>query len=254
MKGVILGIAPDATVVDLSHEVPPQDVTAGAYLLRTAAPYFPPGTIHVAVVDPGVGTARRALVVETRSAWCVAPDNGLVSLVAPPRAVRAMWDVSRSRHRPPGPSRTFHGRDVFAPIAARLASGTPPSELGRRVRTMVRLREERPRRGREAVVGRVVWIDRFGNLVTNVTAADIDALAARPAGGRRSTFAFRARRVSVTIGDVVLPLSASYADASLQSPLALVNSNDLVEIAVRGGSAATRLGLGRGARVVVARV
>ncbi len=243
MKGVILGIAPDARIVDLTHEVPAQDVLAGAYLLRGAVPYFPRGTIHVAVVDPGVGTKRRALVVATRDACFVAPDNGLVSLVAPRAAVRGMWDVSRSRRHLPVVSRTFHGRDVFAPIAAALARGTAPDALGTRLRTIVRLAPPRVRREPRRTIGEIVWIDRFGNLISNITPDDLPRHGARDG--------FRGRRVSVTIDAHVLPLRDSYADVPAGKPVALVNSNDLVEIAVNRGSAASVLGVGRGARVVI---
>jgi hypothetical protein len=237
MKGVILGIAPEARIVDLTHQVPPQDVRAGAYLLRGAVAY-----IHVAVVDPGVGSARRALVVATSTALFVTPDNGLASLVVPGVAVRGIWDVSRSRQRLPNVSRTFHGRDVFAPIAAALARGTAPAALGTRVRSMRRLAPLRLRRERARTLGEVVWVDRFGNLVSNVTVADLPGAAHRR---------FRAHALSVTIGTHVLPLLDSYADVPPGHAVALVNSNDLVEIAVNQGSAAASLGLGRGARVIV---
>ena len=256
MKGVILGIAPDARIVDLTHEVPAQDVRAGAYLLRSAVPYFPPGTIHVAVVDPGVGTRRRALVVATRTAFFVGPDNGLFSLVATRAETRAIWDVSRSRHRLAQQSRTFHGRDVFAPIAARLAAGMAPSELGTRLRTMRRLAPLRVRRGRTRTRGEVVWTDGFGNLVTNVTAADLPGAGRGGAGsgrGARNSRGFRVRGVSVTIGAHVLPLLDAYADVPPGEAVALVNSTDLLEIAVNRGSAAALFGLGRGARVVAER-
>lgn len=275
MKGVILGIAPDARIVDLTHEVPAQDVRAGAYLLRSAVPYFPRGAIHVAVVDPGVGTRRRALVVATRTAFFVGPDNGLFSLVATRAETRGIWDVSRSRYRLTKQSRTFHGRDVFAPIAARLATGVAPSELGTRLRTMQRLTAPRVRREKARTRGEVIWSDRFGNLITNITRADVPygrgnagdvargrgkagdlANGGRAAGaGRtsRNSRDFRARGVSVTIGVHVLPLLDAYADVPPGEAVALVNSNDLLEIAVNRGSASDVLGLGRGARVVAER-
>ena len=251
MKGVILGIAPDARIVDLTHEVPPQDVLAGAYLLRGAAPYFPRGTIHVAVVDPGVGTKRRALVVATRDAFFVAPDNGLATLVAPRAAVRGIWDVSRSRARLPVVSRTFHGRDVFAPVAATLARGAAPDELGTRLRTMQRLTLPRVRREARRTVGEIVWVDRFGNCISNIRADDLPRTARADASRRNARGAFRGRRLSVTIDGHALPLLDSYADVPAGKPVALVNSNDLVEMAVNRGSAASVLGIGRGARVVV---
>src|SRR5690349_14613822 len=129
MKGVILAAAPAVRLVDLTHQVPPQNVTAGAYALASAARWFPARTIHLAVVDPGVGTRRRALLIETADAWFVGPDNGLLSLAVPVRAIRRIFDVSRSRVRLRPTSRTFHGRDVFAPVAAALAAGADPATL-----------------------------------------------------------------------------------------------------------------------------
>jgi len=240
MKGVIFGFAPDAVLVDLTHDVPPQEVRAGAHLLATAAPHFPPGTIHLAVVDPGVGTRRRALVVESQRALFVAPDNGLLSFAVPPGAAVATTDVSRSPVRRVPMSRTFHGRDLFAPVAAHLALGVPAARLGRPTSGMLRLRRVPVRRLGRALVGRVLWADRFGNLSTNVSAADLVAAGA-----------FRGRGVSVTIDHHVLSLRGSYADVPVGRAVALVNSADHLEIAVHRGSAASTLGLGPGARVVV---
>ena len=234
MKGVILGIAPGARIVDLTHEVPPRAVLAGALLLRTAVPYFPPGTIHVAVVDPGVGTRRRALLVETDTAFLIGPDNGVLSLAAPTRAVRRVRDVSRSRYRRQPVSHTFHGRDVFAPVAAHLAAGVPARLLGRDVEGMVRLHPPVARRRGRTLTGEVLWVDRFGNLITNVAVADLAA------GG------FRGRDVSVTIADRAAPLRRAYGSMLPGKVLALINSSGLLEIAVNQGSAAAALGVGAG--------
>jgi hypothetical protein len=243
MKGVILGIAPKATIVDLTHEVPPQDVRAGSYLLRTALAHFPPGTVHVAVVDPGVGTERRPLLVETAAAFFVAPDNGLLSLAVTATEVIRVRDVSRSRYLRRPISRTFHGRDVFAPVAAHLAAGADPESLGRPVRGMIRLRPRAARRRRGALVGHVIWVDRFGNLITDIARDDLVS-----AGG------FCGRGLSVTIAGCAVPLRRSYASVRAGRALALVNSADLIEIAVNQGSAAAALGVERGAPVVVGRV
>ncbi|MEO6025304.1 MAG: SAM-dependent chlorinase/fluorinase, partial [Candidatus Binatia bacterium] len=140
MKGVILGLAPSARIVDLTHAVPAQNILAGAHLLASAARWFPLGTIHVAVVDPGVGTRRGALAVETDDAWFVGPDNGVLGLAIPARKVRRIIEVSRSPYRLRPVSRTFHGRDVFAPVAAALANGVDPARLGPAIATMQRLR------------------------------------------------------------------------------------------------------------------
>jgi S-adenosylmethionine hydrolase len=242
MKGVILTVAPDARVVDVTHEVPPQDVLAGGYMLRLAVPYFPPGTIHVAVVDPGVGTRRSALLVETRRAFFLAPDNGIVSIAARATDVVRIYDVSRSPYRLRPVSRTFHGRDVFASVAAHLAAGVAPTRLGRPVRRMVRLRAPAPRRSGRELRGQVIWIDRFSNLITNISRADLAGLGA-----------FRGRDVSVTIHDHELRLRDSYAAAPPGRAVAIVNSADLLEIAVNRGAATEVLGALRGTRVIVRR-
>jgi S-adenosylmethionine hydrolase len=239
MKGVMLGIAPDARIVDLTHAVPPQNVAAGAHVLRSALPWFPPGTIHIAVVDPGVGTQRRALLVETVNAWFVGPDNGVLSLAAPARSVRRIIDVSGSRYRLKPVSRTFHGRDVFAPVAAALASGVEPDRLGRMIDTMQRLHTPRARRRGTALLGEVLWVDGFGNLTTNLARADLVAAD------------FRGRGLSISIGRHVVPFRPFYASVPQGRPVALMNSSDLLEIAVNRGSAADQLAAGPGARVRV---
>lgn len=239
MKGVILRTAPTARIVDLTHAVPPQNVLAGAHALWSATRWFPKGTIHLAVVDPGVGTRRRALAVETRDGWFVGPDNGLLSRAAPRASIRRILDVSRSPVRLRPMSQTFHGRDVFAPVAAALAAGADPRTLGRAVRTMERLRVPAPRRRGTRLHGEVLWIDGFGNLATNVARATLENAP------------FRARRLSVTIGDQVLPLRSSYARVPADAAVALVNSSDLVEVAVNRGSAAHRFAARVGTPIVV---
>lgn len=241
MKGVILRAAPSARIVDLTHSVPAQNVTAGAHALASAIRFFPPGSIHVAVVDPGVGTRRRALAVEIDDAWLVGPDNGVLSLAAPARNVRRILDVSRSPVRLRPVSRTFHGRDVFAPVAAALAAGIDPTKLGRPTRTMERLRTRSARRHGDALVGEVLFADGFGNLATSLTRADLEHAA------------FRGRRLSITIAGHVVPFRTSYAGVAVGRPVALLNSSDLVEIAVNHGSAARVLGAEPGARVTIER-
>ncbi len=240
MKGVILRLVPQARIVDVTHGVPPQNVLVGAYAVRSAAGWFPRGTIHVAVVDPGVGTRRRALAVETRDGWLVGPDNGVLSLAAAAAGVRRIVDVSRSRWRLRPVSRTFHGRDVFAPIAAALATGVAPEELGTRVRAMHRLRIPAPRRRGGGLVGRVLWVDGYGNLTTNLAPA-------------RLAVAFRGTRLSITIGGHVVPFRTSYAAVPAGHPVAVVNSADLVEIAVNGGSAAARFDAKPGTAILASR-
>ena len=241
MKGVILAIAPQAAVVDVTHAVPPQDVAAGAYLLHSAVPHFPPGTIHVVVVDPGVGTARRALLVETRRGFFVGPDNGVLASAAPATEILHVVDISKSLYRRRPVSQTFHGRDVFAPVAAHLAAGVPVERLGRSTRAMHRPKASRTRLRGRTLRGSVIWIDHFGNLVTDISAADL----------ARFRRAFRTRSLSVRIGDRAVRLRRSYAGVPRGAALAIVNSADALELAVNQGSAAALLGAERGATVTV---
>jgi S-adenosylmethionine hydrolase len=228
MKAVVLGICPTVSLVDLTHEVPPQDVMTGALHLMQAAPHFPRGAVHLAVVDPGVGSRRRAIAVETERAFFVGPDNGLASL-AWGRVVCAV-----ELPIPRGASATFHGRDVFAPAAGRLAAGAPLVSLGRPATGLAKLAWPRPRRRGPRLRGEIVHVDRFGNLITNLTARDLGARFTLRAGE------FNARR-----------LQRTYADAAPGALLLLVGSSGLVEIAARDGSAAARLGLRRGDAVAV---
>lgn len=238
MKGVIGGRAPAATVIDLTHGVPPQAVLAGALVLRHAAPYFPAGTIHVAVVDPGVGTARRPLCVETARALFVGPDNGVLSLAAPAGDARRIVHLTNEAFLLSPRSGTFHGRDVFAPAAAALAMGTPPSTLGVEVPTMEQLEVPPVTREGDRLQGQVIYVDHFGNLCTNISQT---ALAAFPG-----------RELSITLGTTRLRgVAASYAGVAAGEPVAVVNSWGLVEIGVRDGSAHGRLGAAVGDAVVV---
>lgn len=242
LKGVVLSIAPRALPVDLCHGVPPQDVLHGSFVLRHAAREFPPDSIHLAVVDPGVGSARRALAVHARSHFWVAPDNGILSFLfdsndCQVRAIDAD-EVSGSRH-----SATFAGRDLFAPAAAHLAAGLPFERLGPLVADPVRLDELRTRRGGGRVGGSIIHVDHFGNLVSGIAAADLDAAGIDAAVVDVGTGA-RCR---------IVGLSRTYSDVAAGNLLALIGSVDLLEVSINGGSAAAALGLIRGDPVIVAR-
>ncbi len=238
MKGVILSLAPSATIVDISHDVAPHDVRHGAWLLAAAAPFFPPGTIHVAVVDPGVGSARRGIAVQTASAVFVGPDNGLFSPFLHERvACVALTNPATQRDTV---SATFHGRDIFVPVAAHLANGLPLSELGPAVDDPFSLPIPQPERLPDGRLrAEVVHVDRFGNLVTN--------LKLEQAG----TKAVELASVRVAVGDESLVVRRTYADVAPGTLLALVGSSGHLELAVREGNAAQRLGLGVGAKVAV---
>lgn len=244
MKGVILTINPQALIVDISHQVEPQDILGGAFVLAAATPHFPPNTIHVAVVDPGVGTGRRALLVETPQARFLAPDNGLLGLVleGKPASGGRAWELTQPRYWRQEVSATFHGRDIFAPAAAHLSLGVSPQEMGRPVTEMVKaLLPPVEMSAGEVVRGQVVYVDRFGNLITNLRREHL------PAGGVRVEVAGR------TIRD----LSTHYQTGPALSPtkggeiLALIGSSGYLEVAAPGASAARLLRVGRGVRVVV---
>jgi len=239
MKGVIAGIAPEAVLVDITHLVPPQDVHFGCFRLLTAAPYFPAGTVHLGVVDPGVGTARRAVAVQSRSgSWFVGPDNGLLlgALEAdPPLAAVELADPSV--WRTPTPSATFHGRDIFAPVAAHLARGVTLESLGPAIATasLVRLELAPCVTMAGGVRGSIQAVDRFGNLITNVPEAVL--------AGQQVWLA--------TIAGHVLPGHRTYADVAAGKPLAMVGSHGFVEVAVHQGDARRVLGAGVGDPVEV---
>jgi S-adenosyl-L-methionine hydrolase (adenosine-forming) len=226
IKGVLLSRVPDAHVVDITHDIPAQDVESARLTLARVWRRFPAGTVHLAVVDPGVGTARQALAVESDGRYLVGPDNGVLSpalLMTDARVVALSV--------PSGAAATFHGRDVFAPAAAELASGTPIQALGAAAaEVLVRRTPEPRRRGDGALAGEVIAVDRFGNAITNLV-------------GRRPAL--------LEVAGAVLPVRRTYSEVERGSPLALVGSTGLIEVAVRDGSAARLLGLDRGSVVLL---
>jgi S-adenosyl-L-methionine hydrolase (adenosine-forming) len=232
MKGVILSLAPHATVIDISHAVPAQQVRHAARVLATAAPFFPPGTIHVAVVDPGVGSQRRGIALQTPTAMFVGPDNGLFSPFLRAGIACVALTNPAAHHHPV--SATFHGRDIFAPVAAHLSNDMPLAALGPAVDDPVMWSEPQPQRlpgGR--LRAQVIYVDRFGNLVTNVG----------PLSGGGD--------VRVRIGGTALLVRRTYANVEPGELVALIGSSGYLEIAVRDGSAAERLGMDVGAPVEI---
>lgn len=237
MKGVVLGVCPDVTLVDIAHDLPAHDVLAGAMELAACYRYFPPGTIFLVVVDPGVGSARRGLAVEAGDYRFVAPDNGVLTAVLSETPPRKVVELTERRYARPTVSRTFEGRDRFAPAAGWLAKGVALASLGRPLHDYVRLELPAAVIDDDGVRGVVVSIDRFGNCITN-----IDRRMLEKAGSR----------LLITAGPHPVPrLVATYAEAVEGEPCALFGSTEHLEIAIRGGSAAGRLGLSRGATVIV---
>jgi S-adenosyl-L-methionine hydrolase (adenosine-forming) len=235
MKGVVLSLAPAATIVDITHGVPPQDVVAGAVALAQAAPLFPAGTIHVAVVDPGVGGDRADLLVEVGAHFFVGPDNGVLSLVARPGRRIFRIEAPAFRREPVSP--TFHGRDVFAPTAGRLASGARADEAGPPVDAMVELAAPVVSRHGAQVEGQVIHVDAFGNLITSLGAEHVS------------------RDASIVIegaGGVYHPvLARTFSDVATGALVAYLGSGGQLEIARRNGSAAAHVGAERGSIVRV---
>jgi hypothetical protein len=260
MKGVIQGICPGAVVVDLSHDIPPQDVRGAAFLLHTAHPYFPPGTVHVAVVDPGVGTERRAIALRTRRAFFVAPDNGLLSFIVANEPVEEIVHLNNPDYWLPRVSDTFHGRDIFAPVGAHLARGVPLRMLGEPIADMgelVTFPLPRPRRRPDGtIVVQVLHVDRFGNLATNLP------LERREEGGEvwleaylpemERPVVFRPWELMVYVGgQEIRDLRRAYAEGRPGEPIALIGSAGYLEIAVTGGNAAHTFGTQVGEEITV---
>jgi S-adenosyl-L-methionine hydrolase (adenosine-forming) len=243
MKGVIATIAPNARMIDITHGIPPQAVMAGAIALRQSWRFFPKQTVFVAVVDPGVGSARKPIAIDTRAgARFVGPDNGVLSLAADDAGIRRIVELRASKYRLKDVSATFHGRDIFAPAAAWLSVGTRLTSLGPTLREITHLSIASAKRRGNAVEGKVIYVDGFGNLVTNIDRSSLDAFAA----------CFRAGRLLVKIeSGATMEILQAYAGAPTGVPLAILGSFELLEIAIRDGSAASHFGLGEGAPVTV---
>jgi len=233
MKGVALGRAPDLTLVDITHEVPPQDVARAGFVLAEAAPWFPPGTVHVVVVDPGVGTDRRALVARVAKQWVVAPDNAVIARLVARHGLDGCWSLDAPQLGLPQRSSTFHGRDLFAPAGALLAAGRiAPARCGPAIEPLLPA-IPRPRINGSDAAGTVVTADRFGNLITDLHR---DAL---PTAGP----------FDVTVAGTVAPWVQTYGEAADGAVVSLFGSSGWLEVARVGGSAKASLGVGAGAAV-----
>lgn len=241
MKAVILGICPDATLVDITHDIPPHDVVDGALQLAAAYKYFPAGTIFVAVVDPGVGSSRRGLAIDTGDYRFVCPDNGLMTAVLREVPAKKSVELTERRYARPTVSRTFEGRDRFAPAAAWLAKGIQLAALGRGVTEVHRLDIPQVTVEDAVIRGAVLRIDRFGNVVTNVDRKSFEKF------GREGGIQISAG--GATVGRLV----ATYADIQAGEVCALFGSTDHLELAANAGSAADMLTLKRGAPIEIRR-
>ena len=236
MKGAILSVCPEATLVDLAHEVPPHDVLAGALTLHAACHTFPAGTVFVAVVDPGVGSPRRGLALRAGPHLFVGPDNGLFSFVLREHPQARIHGLENSRLFRSPVSPVFHGRDVFGPVAGHLAQGVGLGEVGPKVEDPVLLEAPEPRKlATGEWEAAVLYVDRFGNLTTSLSERAVEG----------------ARTVEVWVGGATIPWVGTYSEVRPGTPCALVGSSGRLEVAVREGSASARLGVGKGSPVRV---
>lgn len=237
MKGVILSIAPQATLIDITHQIAPQNVREAAYVLHTALPYFPPATVHVAVVDPGVGSVRRPMAARAGGSFLVGPDNGVFTYeLQPANQPPVCIHLDKPDYWLAQISRTFHGRDIFSPVAAHLANGLSLEALGTPLDDPVRFDVQPPRREPDGSLrGQVIHVDRFGNLVSNL-----------PGGWLAS----RVWTVHIAGRQIIGP-SLAYAEVAPGQLLTLVSSDATLEVAVRDGSAAERLGVAAGEPIEV---
>jgi S-adenosylmethionine hydrolase len=230
MKGVIARVAADSIVVDLTHEIAPGDIRAGAFALRASYRYFPKGTVHLVVVDPGVGTARRALAVRTQNYVFVGPDNGVLSWALAREKITAIHAIENQEYCLQPVSQTFHGRDIFAPAAAHLSAGVKVGDLGPKLKTCAELAWPRLRVEANSIQGEVMYIDRFGNAITNIDSAALASL--------------HGSSLRVFLGKADLcRIESAYGSVGAGQPLAVLGSSGFLEIAVNGGSAYQVLGL-----------
>ena len=239
LKGVILKINPEATIVDLCHNVVPFDVLDGALCIGAAYRYFPPRTIHLVVVDPGVGTQRRPLLVSSENQYFLAPDNGVLSLVYEREPTHAVRHITSEHYFLHPVSNTFHGRDIFAPVAAWLSKSWQTQAFGEEISDPMRFSLPKPKAVGSSLKGIVLRIDTFGNLMTNFAAEELPQLTV---GG--------ALRITVN-GKTITKLAQTYSQGEAGEAFAIVGSSGFVEISVHKGNAARALGVQRGAEVIV---
>ncbi len=238
VKGVILKINPDVQIVDISHEIAPQDVWEAAFTLKSAYSYFPKGTVHLAVVDPGVGSGRRPIIVVTDGYYFVGPDNGLFSLIYQEETRIRVHHATSSHYFLPNPGPTFHGRDIFAPVAAWLTKGIPSGSFGEEITDYMKLNVPVPQKTANGIDGHAVHIDRFGNVITNITFRDIQAVL--PEGADIGT-----PSISVA-GKEIKGLKKFYAEAAPGESAAIINSSGYLEIFMFKQNARTVLSIKRG--------
>ena len=229
MKAIILSISPDTIIVDVTHEIDKFNIRMGAYVLASVSPCFPEGTIHVAVVDPGVGTRRRSVLIQTEHSFFIGPDNGLLILAARAQGIKAIRGTTNPRLMLPEVSSTFHGRDVFAPAAAHLANGAAPEEFGPIIRDTVKPDCAKVTLRSGALIGEVLHVDNFGNIITNISEKEVTRI---PATGLIN--------IKLPDQELKLKVTKAYGETKSQEALALIGSHGYLEIAINRGNAAEK--------------
>ncbi|UCE96994.1 MAG: SAM-dependent chlorinase/fluorinase [Candidatus Bathyarchaeota archaeon] len=237
MKAVILNKCPTARIVDISHKIPKFDIHMGAFVLASAASFFPRGTVHLAVVDPGVGTKRRPIILETKHSFFVGPDNGMLMLAALKEGLQHAYVIENPQFMLPKVSRTFHGRDIFAPAAAYLAKGCAASGFGKEIKDYEMPDFTKPSCERNMVNGEVLHIDDFGNIITNISLKALKELAIH-----KGDFL----KVKISEATTTSRYCEAYGDVSLGETLVILGSHNFLEISVNEGSAAMRFNAKRG--------
>jgi len=244
MKGVILEICNTVKIVDITHDIVRQDVRNGAFVLATAAPYFPDGTIFICVVDPGVGTERRGIVVEGKRNFYIGPDNGLLMLSVQREGMKYVYEITNKKYMKEEISLTFHGRDIFAPVGAYLVKGIRPEEIGKEIFDYIVLSQERATIKDQKIFGEVLHVDGFGNIITNITFEDL-------------------KQIGIDF-DIVLDIqikdqaykiyfSETYGKVRPSELLALIGSNGFFEIAINQGNAALKLDISSGDSITISK-
>lgn len=280
MKGVIAGINPFANIVDICHSVPPQDVFNGAYLLYTSYKYFPRKTIHVAVVDPGVGSRRDIVCVETKDYFFLVPDNGLLSFIIQNEKPKSIFRITNNKYFLPSPSNTFHGRDVFAPVAAHLSLGAKPQQLGIKINQLEQLDIPKPVPKKAGQVeGQIIYIDRFGNLITNIKEehmlnrergtgmwwqkSDVGSKKSEVRGKKPDAFEKTSKEkmllkygtMETTIGKKkIAGLSKTYTDVKAGESLVLIGSAGFLEVSINQGNAQRYFKADKGSKIIIEHV
>lgn len=236
MKAVMLNIAADTRLVDISHEIPSQDIMAGSWILKNSATLFPPGTVHTVVIDPGVGTERDPVALRIGDQFFVGPDNGIFSLLTSEKEYQAVRLTNADYWRE-NPSNTFHGRDIFAPVAAHLSEGVPLEELGDPIDELVTYRWTVPIADKDGLEGMVIHIDKFGNLITNIT----EDLLADVIGDKN---------VRIYVGNTILDeIAKTFGNVTEGEPVAYIGSSGMLEVGINKGNAEEMLSVQKGAQI-----